>query len=985
MPNHHKPFRRFLKLTFIVALISALIGLGLHIWFIRNARSVLKQMVIDKSHNKLKLELSQLSFHFFSNKLQIKEADLISTDSVSQPATYHLKFRKLTLRVRSLWPLLINKKLLLDSIKLHDPEVEVLLWRRDTASKFNRDEISISQEMGKIYNSMLDALDAFGIRRIAINNAKLTLVNKMKPASEPITVSDIYFDLVRTATNTGKRDEFVKDEQSVDLMTSNQNIAMPGGRHRLFFKKFNLQLFQKRIELDSCTVTAKATSTSKSNYRIFFKKLLLIGVDFDAMYRHNLIKADSVYCENPLFQINLNQSDDLTKKKERPDPDKIIQELTGDLELAFVGVKDAGIHINISGSKGRSLFNSNKDDFEIRGLRINADSSKPVVVQRFDMLVQDYRLYNQDSSTAYSFDSIRFDNNKIVLNNFSVSTSKTKQRSMRDFKIPYFELTGLDWYQLIFEQNLKAQEAVLYNPVINYTKKSASVKRKKLNLFASFATLDDMLTLQKLYIINGQFNAALGTTSFKIQNANLRLYSDKLLQSTNEEGLRSAVEELSFSNGQIKIKDITARLQNVHSTNNNLIHAGKASIVSKSKKIAGFLNNVVIDNMLLNDESATVMADGIRWRRGSIILHSPPAAKGKKKGSSITIKNISGNNTEVKFSSSNTQISTFVQSLIIASLSKTGNNPMQIKGLTMAGNNLSINNLPLQLKASSYHVADNEPSYLSQVLVERIHQRDTLSIKSQRINFLADINSIFLKNIHVKNVQAQSSIIKMNKWNASAAQPLNTNKPPIRIDNVILNEPTINIATHRNDSATFINIPHSNNSIVKASGIIINNGEVQIGSLSANTTEATFVKRNGDTVGVKKGKADAELSDVRLSQKDGKPLWSLIITNLFLQNPNSFSIGKNKNKLLVQQAALGNISLSSEYMTDVDRLIKFNVSAWLRTATGQYIDSTTTLKWYNADYNYSNRTLSLDSFVYHPTQPRDSVIEETPYQTDYIT
>ena len=136
-------------------------------------------------------------FRFFSNKLQIRSADLVSTDSSSQPASYHIKFRKLTLRVNSFWPLLTQRKLLLDSIKLHDPEIEVIHWRSDVTSKVAKDELSISQEMGKLYNSMLDGLEAFGIRRIIINNAKLSLINKMKPGSETVTISKIYLDLLR--------------------------------------------------------------------------------------------------------------------------------------------------------------------------------------------------------------------------------------------------------------------------------------------------------------------------------------------------------------------------------------------------------------------------------------------------------------------------------------------------------------------------------------------------------------------------------------------------------------------------------------------------------------------------------------------------------------------------------------------------------------------------------------------------------------------
>jgi hypothetical protein len=48
-------------------------------------------------------------------------------------------------------------------------------------------------------------------------------------------------------------------------------------------------------------------------------------------------------------------------------------------------------------------------------------------------------------------------------------------------------------------------------------------------------------------------------------------------------------------------------------------------------------------------------------------------------------------------------------------------------------------------------------------------------------------------------------------------------------------------------------------------------------------------------------------------------------------------------------------------------------------------DSTTTLKWYNAAYNSGTKVLRMDSFSYHPTQPLDTVLKYTPYQTDYIT
>jgi hypothetical protein len=45
-------------------------------------------------------------------------------------------------------------------------------WRKDTAQVVVKDELSLPQEMGKLYNSLIQALDEFGVRRIVIDMQK---------------------------------------------------------------------------------------------------------------------------------------------------------------------------------------------------------------------------------------------------------------------------------------------------------------------------------------------------------------------------------------------------------------------------------------------------------------------------------------------------------------------------------------------------------------------------------------------------------------------------------------------------------------------------------------------------------------------------------------------------------------------------------------------------------------------------------------------
>ena len=87
------PYKRFFKLLLITVTVFLVIVAGLHIWFVNNAKGILQQIVATKSNGKIKLELSQLRFEFLSNKLQIREADLVSTDTITQATSFRRKSR----------------------------------------------------------------------------------------------------------------------------------------------------------------------------------------------------------------------------------------------------------------------------------------------------------------------------------------------------------------------------------------------------------------------------------------------------------------------------------------------------------------------------------------------------------------------------------------------------------------------------------------------------------------------------------------------------------------------------------------------------------------------------------------------------------------------------------------------------------------------------------------------------------------------------
>ncbi|MGZ5255216.1 MAG: hypothetical protein ACXWCT_12470, partial [Flavitalea sp.] len=778
--------------------------------------------------------------------------------------------------------------------------------------------------------------------------------------------------------------------QTVDLRTSYQNIALPDGRHHLSFKSLQLQLFRQRIILDSFTVTAKATDSLKSNYKIFFKKLSLTGVDFNAMSIQNLIKADTVFSEDPSFHINLYRSDAVNQKTQIPDADKILRELTGNLNLAFIGVRNAGIHFDIYGETKRSFFNSNKDNFEIRGFRINPDSLHPVSIRRFDMTFKDYSYDNEDSSTIYSFGSLEFLNRRILLNNFSVISRSTQNKLRNEVavKVPYFELADLDWYQLIFDQKIVAKAAILNNPVIDFSLKKTRGTGRKFNLFAGLQSLDSLVSLANVTVVNGDVNMQLGTgSSLKVQDIDFNIHSNKLLRSTNKEGLRRAVEQLSFSKGVLKFKDITAELHKARFTGDNLIYADKVAISGKGNKISALIGNVYIDNIQIDDYAEEIEVDRLSWKNASVQLKSIPIGvnDNTENTSRIHLKNVEGNNTQVNFSNGSILVSTYVRTLNAASILKERNDLIQVGGFNITGENLTVNTKAVKINAQSYDVAGTDASSITGLMVSQIKGRDSLKILSSKLNFSTNLNDLFASNLHFSNVDAKELIIEVKKWDtASVSTDTTSRQSSIRIDKLTASEPVIKISTFRNDSVSTIDIPWSEKSMANASDILLSEEGLHIGSLLVNTTSATLVKPTGEIRGVQKGRIEMDLSNIKYIKKDNKPKWSGTINHLFLENEKGLGSGI-KGKLLFKKASLGNVSLSSDYIPDFDQLMKANVSAWLSIPEGQYADSLKTIKWYNANYTNSSRTLKLDSFVYHPTQPLDSVLAHAPYQLDYIT
>ncbi len=972
--------RKYLKASLIIVGILSLASIGLYVWFIHNSNRLLIDLVSEKSGGELKLEVSNVTFNFFSNEVKIHKAKISSTNKNQSNIAYQVGFQKISLTTNSLLQAFFNNSLEVRKLKLYDPVIEVFKNEKDSSTA-SKNDLYLGMELGKLYHSVNDAITALNTHSISLINATVILTNKNSAGNKRLVFSNIYFSLKKLNKHTSSPGKYL-DENDILFSSSNQDITFTDGIHKLFFKKLVIT-HGKNIILDSCSIVALPGEISRNSYTIGFKKLALIGVDFDALYRSNIIKADSVYCEGPAINIHLNSSlpDTNGAIKNIPDPEKIIGDFAGKLDLGFVGIMDGDIHLNIKGKKAQSNIHSGKVNFQIHNLRINSDSATPVSISSFDMLIKGYKLYNADSSCLYSFDSVRFANNKLSLNNFSAHTASgiNKIRSSRDYTIPYFALLGVDWPELIFKQNLKAKEALLYRPVIDYTKVAKVSKPVKSTFFNPRHTFDDFMEIDLLKIVDGEINIDWNTdNSLRLLGFNLNLLGDNLTDYKHVN--KDDIQSLFFKNGYLKIGGIVAQLQNVTFNANDEIHADELSVDNENGGIKAAIRGISIKNIFPENRN-NIVIDGLQWEQGNILINSIPHGKEKKKPTLIVIKNISARQTQFKFLNGNIEGNAFIKNVEISSLLKSGTHPFILKGLNLQGRSLNFLNSSIRMNADGFILGDERQEF-SKTHFENNGYAGTLVMNIPSMQLAGDINSFFTDSFHFKNVSLNSPAIDYKKINNTPADHARSTPQTVKIDHLAMHEPVVNIDLQQDMAPKKFILPYSKGSEINADDIEMLPGEINMASLKIKT-EKIEISGMKNPISIDK-EIDAGLTQINIPLSGNTAEWKMMLNSLSLKKSDEFSFNIKENKLLLKDISTGGYGLSASSIRDIRKLIKANPGAWISTSSAKYQTKNSLWQTGNIKYDGEAKELAVDSINYHPLLSRDSAIRSSPYQMDYI-
>ncbi len=979
---------KFLKITaFILGGILVLMT-AFHFWFINHAEQLIEEMVHAQSDGRIRLKVDKFKFNWFSYNMELRKANFSSTDSAAA-ISYEFNIPRMGIRLKEIIPLVFEKRILIDSLHIINPDIRVIRLRtKDSTVARDTTSLSLPHEMGRIYNSIQDALKVLQVDRFRIDKGKFSLINRISPGEPPVVITDINFQLDNLqvdSTEPGSERKILFSD-NVALHTSNQNILFPDGRHRLSFRNFRVNILHRIVEFDSCTVVATRDDSTVNSFQVFFDKLQMTNIDFTTLYHNDIIKADSVYCINPRFRldVNLQEADDPLLKT--PRLDELVRQLTGNMQLAFVVVENAAIDINTTRAGRVNSFTSDNNNFELQGLQINRYGTQPLTVEKFVMAIRNYENFLRDSTYSMQFDSILINDNRISLSNFSYEEYEDG-KVINNLRMPQFELEGLSWDDLVFNKKFTARKVNLYRPVINYT--VIGKRNNSKDVFQTLAGVGHFMQLDNLDISDGQVNLFFkNDIALHLENADISVLGKRLVDSRKLKNIQNAVTSLNFKKGVFKMRQLTADLSDVTFTGSpdNELHAGTMRIKNHDE-LDITVRDAFIRSMIINDDIQQSAIRGISWKQADIRLFSFP--RPTRSSSAIFLLNdIKGENTKLTIRDSTKNFVVYLQALQADELATTKGNKVTISGMSARGSGLKFSNPSDLLAIRDFDFTDHKLSTFQQIRFTRYNGADSIKADVPKLEIVPDINHMIDGKINAKLIQFHQPVIKVSLDKLTGSGTANNpGWPDALIGDLLIDEPVLQYSSTNDEGITSLAWNGAGNKLRFTDLVISDKPQrtLTAGGLDLTLGNFNYTSAKGRSINAGEGKLELALNRIKLQHNEaGAWDWATLIKKLEAGNFEIDSLGKKNGRLWIEKMKLADLAISSSNLLNLREILRTNKSFRLHETTGSYQNDNSQFHWYNSGYDKNTRFFLADSFSYRPTKDLEAFTKALKYQADFI-
>lgn len=638
-----KIFRRILVVVVALGLLVA----AMHFWLVNHAEQLISEVVRRESNGKVKLDLEKINYNYRTRQLRLKNAVLYN-DPDDTLSAYRFQIPEIRLRLLSLRELIFQKKLGIDSITIASPVFEVTRNARRNRNK----NISLSTEMGRVYNGITQTLQKLQIREMHLLNGKFVLKDNSSTPHTETVISNIDFQIDNLNISDSTSPERPFFAENIRFNTRNQHIDLPGGRQRLGFARFNINMKAQLISIDSFYIQSLRPEGEGNQLKAAFDSIRLIRIDFAALYNDETIVADSVYCSSPKLRLSLLPP---SGEKKKLSLREVLNDIGTSMELRYVGLRNAEVQLKGGKQEKEITFKGDNRLIEMDGLHIDPDGASPLRVDRFVLEANNYESYSPDSVYQIKLSSIGLEDQTLRLENVAIKTHLQKPgQPFRDHNIPLLTLNGIDWQALLFDKKIVAEDVTLTDPTV-FFRKTTPGSGPKISVFDALDVVNDLVTVKDIRVENGRFYFELPQqTRFEFTGVSGMVHGNQLLYASNS-------REMEQSVGQLHIRDASLRTgrwrlamrEADYRPDDAMLRGERLELFDADQQLQATANGFTVSSIVPVDSLQQLNVGSISWEKANIRYAAGPLKRrpdgDKRSGRSLFIASIAGKNTGVNF------------------------------------------------------------------------------------------------------------------------------------------------------------------------------------------------------------------------------------------------------------------------------------------------------------------------------------------------
>lgn len=1015
--------KRHVRITlYLLGLLVALFFLLQ--WLIRNhTKDLIEELITQETRGKVRLDIGKLKFSFYPiTHIDIHDTRLEVMDSAGQLPSYSIKIKYLGLQLQSLRSFLFQRQLLVDYFIAQNPEISIYPHVKKQKREGNA---LVHVELGNIYLAMQRIAQTMRVKKFGIFDCKLH-ISSPRPDDMPVDLTDIDFqvdEFVMASAENGQPSDALHVSK-LKLRTGRQYITFPNGDYRMKYAGLEINSADNSVRIDSFYISGMNTDTAYGSLEAGFRNLRLVNIDFETLYKQDLLKVDSVYCQDPDLRLNLDlTARKINQKKKEPvrrvgtrglmmDPskntrsiedtrvEKRIADLIGKLDIGYIGLINSDISVNTKNGNRYTPFSTRGNNFEAAGIRINSDNENPIEIDNLVFAIKNYKASTSDSLYDFFFDSVAYHTGTLALKNFRLQPSpKNQQPNKKFFSIPDFELRDLSLVELVSNKRFKARELVLKNSrTINYFIPKTKTIRAPQPITAIIAevskTVDlDRVRLENAYILNES------VTNRKQRIIITGIYSDisanEMLRAPTYEIMGYSVgyvrfDSMNMVNGPIQLYMINGEILGKEQQ----IRAEHLSFSDNRNRTRVQVNNALIRNYHFDDDFEQISVDSIHWKEAMVTFEqgNTPVKKEKSPENSgiyWIARHIYAENTTLNYVSGDSMKAEInLKSLDIRDLASDETGRISLRYFALAGNRIGYAAPGLMAGTGPFLIRESSASSIRDIRIEYQKATDTIKASVPELRFVPLIAETLQKKYPVfreLNVYNPVVFASLHAHAGGSAKKENA-ALPVDIGKLAINQAELDIRQQGEGKS----IHARTNQLDLLLGRIqkdIGKSAFSLGSTSLKTPVFELVVNDSMHLMMDEGTLALDLDRLTIGRKEDSGSFHALLRRLEARDLSMQMMSrKGKEPLELNSFDIGgeNLQIDSLQAAHVIRQLKANPSLFVRNINLRKTTPTSELSAYGIGYRNGGRMVTVDSVRYRPLIDRDSFSRTLQWQKVYL-